>query len=146
MKHNTINHEFVEYVPESLQPGVLYVSMQHATVVHSCSCGCGSEVVTPLSPAAWSLMYDGTSVSLYPSVGSWNLPCQSHYIIRRSRVVWATKWTQRQIEAAKSHDRALIEKYFGQAASTTTASTPLDEPEPSKAPPKKRRWWFRRQS
>jgi len=75
-------------------------------------CGCGSEVVTPLSPAAWSLLFDGVSVSLHPSVGNWNLPCQSHYIIRRNQVLWAKKWSQRQIAAGRARDRARAAAYF----------------------------------
>jgi hypothetical protein len=41
---------FVKGVPRELEPGVLYVSMEYGTVVHSCCCGCGLEVVTPPHP------------------------------------------------------------------------------------------------
>ncbi len=64
----------------------LYVSIEFTTVVHKCCCGCGREVVTPLSPTDWKLTFDGVSISLHPSIGSWNLPCQSHYWIRHNRV------------------------------------------------------------
>ena len=47
--------EFVDYIPEQLNPGVLYVSMRYATVNHLCCCGCGLEVVTTLSPTDWRL-------------------------------------------------------------------------------------------
>ena len=60
-------HLFVKHVPERLKEGILYVSMEYATVVHSCLCGCGNEVVTPLSPTDWQLGFDGASVSLRPS-------------------------------------------------------------------------------
>lgn len=101
MKFTQLSHQFVEYIPETLQPGIMYVSVQHSTVVHSCCCGCGREVVTPLAPSAWSLRFDGATVSIYPSIGSWNLPCQSHYVIRRNKILWATKWPARRTEAAK---------------------------------------------
>ena len=86
MKYDVLEPRFVKAVPRDLEPGVLYVSMEYGTVVHSCCCGCGFEVVTPLTPTDWRLTFDGESVSLWPSVGSWNLPCQSHYVIENNRV------------------------------------------------------------
>lgn len=60
MKQQTIlTHEFVEYMPDELKDGTLYVSMPFATVAHKCCCGCGKEVVTPLSPTDWKLIYAG---------------------------------------------------------------------------------------
>jgi hypothetical protein len=59
-------HRFVEYIPERPEPGMLYVSVPYATVVHRCGCGCGNKVVTPLSPFDWKLAFDGKSISLYP--------------------------------------------------------------------------------
>ncbi|MFO1514338.1 MAG: DUF6527 family protein, partial [Verrucomicrobiota bacterium] len=66
-----ITHEFVEYIPEVLKEQTLYVSIIYKTAVHKCFCGCKREVVTPLSPSGWKLTFDGQSVSLYPSIGSW---------------------------------------------------------------------------
>jgi len=43
----------------------------------------------PLGPTDWKLTFDGESVSLYPSVGNWNFPCQSHYWIQENKVRWA---------------------------------------------------------
>lgn len=88
MRHTSLTHEFVEYVPAVLVEGVLYVSLRFATVVHLCPCGCGNKVVTPLSPADWHLLFDGEVVSLTPSIGNWSLPCKSHYWIRLDRVRW----------------------------------------------------------
>jgi len=97
-----LTHEFVHYIPEQLEPGVLYVSLPFTTVVHLCCCGCGNKVVTPLSPADWSLTFDGASISLSPSIGNWSYPCQSHYWIRGNTAQWAERWTPRQIEAART--------------------------------------------
>jgi len=100
-----MQHEFVSTVPDQLQEGVLYISMAYATAVHRCACGCGHEVVIPFSPTDWSMVFDGETVSLAPSIGNWSFPCQSHYWIERSRVVWAPKWSGRQIEDGRSRDR-----------------------------------------
>ena len=81
-----VEHRFVEFVPEQLEPNTLYISMDYATVVHSCLCGCGQRVITPLTPTDWHLAYDGEAVSLSRSIGNWSFPCQSHYWIERNRV------------------------------------------------------------
>ena len=85
----TLTHEFVEYIPRELKDGVVYVSIPFATVIHKCCCGCGQQVVTPLSPSQWTLIFDGKSISLHPSIGNWNFPCKSHYWIKQNRVSWA---------------------------------------------------------
>jgi hypothetical protein len=99
-----MRHEFVNSIPDRLDEGVLYVSLPYATAIHNCACGCGHEVVTPLSPTDWSMVFDGESVSLSPSVGNWSFPCRSHYWIERDRVVWAPAWTSREIEDGRSRD------------------------------------------
>lgn len=84
----TIEPRFVTNVPRSLEPGVLYVSMVFGTAVHACCCGCGEQVVTPLTPRDWSLLYDGQTVSLWPSIGNWNMRCRSHYLVQQNKIVW----------------------------------------------------------
>ena len=81
-----LKHEFVEFVPERLVDDTLYVSISYATAAHRCCCGCGREVVTPLSPTDWQLTFDGETVSLYPSIGNWNFACRSHYWIENNGV------------------------------------------------------------
>ena len=93
----TLGHEFVDCIPEALEERTVYVSIPFATAVHRCVCGCGSEVVTPLSPNGWQLTFDGDSITLYPSIGNWGFKCQSHYWIRRNDVVWAPKWSDARI-------------------------------------------------
>ncbi len=86
---NSLVHKFVDQVPEDLENGVVYVSIPFSTVIHKCCCGCGHEVVTPLSRSGWKLTFDGESISLDPSIGNRALPCRSHYWIERNQVVWA---------------------------------------------------------
>lgn len=58
--------EFVESFPTVMEQAVLYISIPYRTCGHLCCCGCGLEVVTPLSPAQWSVTFDGQNVSLRP--------------------------------------------------------------------------------
>lgn len=108
----TIKHEFVEFIPKQRQEGVLYISIPYATAVHSCFCGCGLKVVTPISPVGWKLIFDGETVTLSPSIGSWSFPCRSHYFIRRDTVVWGGEMSQDEIEWGRVLDRKARERYF----------------------------------
>ena len=111
-RQSTLKHQFVEYIPDDLEDGTLYVSVPFATAIHKCCCGCDRQVVTPLSPTDWKLIFDGVSVSLDPSIGNWNFPCQSHYWIRRNAVSWAPRWTQKEIDLGRAKDRRLKHQYF----------------------------------
>ena len=106
MKIKQIRPQHVEFIPERLEEGVLYISERYRTAVHKCCCGCGEEVVTPLSPAEWSVRHNGSRVSLWPSIGNWSYRCRSHYVIRDSRVLEAKAMTDRQIQQVKATDRA----------------------------------------
>jgi hypothetical protein len=107
---DALRHEFVEYIPDELEDGVIYVSMDYATAAHKCACGCGSEVITPFSPTDWRLTFDGETVSLRPSIGNWSFPCQSHDWIERGRIRWAPKWSREKIEAGRARDRRAKER------------------------------------
>lgn len=121
-KTKPIRHEFVEEIPRSFDPDVLYISIRFHTTAHLCFCGCGKEVIAPLSPARWQLTYDGETVSLNPSIGNWNLPCRSHYWIHQDRVEWSYDYTPGEIAAAQRHlERRLAEKYGTSRPSRTAA-------------------------
>jgi hypothetical protein len=113
MKPNTeLIPEFVELAPPVLEDGVIYISMIYGSAVHQCCCGCGEKVVTPFGPTDWKLIFDG-AVSLDPSIGNWGFACKSHYFIRHNKVVWAARWSQKQINAGREHDALVKERYFG---------------------------------
>ena len=107
-----IRHEFVEFIPSNKVDGVVYVSIKYATAVHNCCCGCGNKVVTPLSPTDWRLIFDGETISLYPSIGNWNFDCQSHYWIKNDKVEWAPKWTHEQIEHGRKIEKEEKQAFF----------------------------------
>lgn len=119
MKRQILAHEFVEYLPKDLKEGTIYVSMTYATAAHKCCCGCGNEVVTPITPTDWELTFDGESISLDPSIGNWSLPCQSHYWIAHNKVKWARKWSKQEIEAGRMRDRIAKEQFFDDGSTVT---------------------------
>lgn len=106
MRAARLRAEHVEFIPEELEPGVLYVSQRYRTASHLCCCGCGREVVTPLSPAKWRLIEDDGEVSLSPSIGNWSFPCRSHYWISQGEIRWAGAMSSDQISRVQARDRA----------------------------------------
>lgn len=101
-----LTHEFVEYVPERLERGKLYVSIEFATASHLCCCGCGHEVGTPFTPTDRTLSIDGKTVSLDPSIGNWSFPCRSHCWIERKSVRWAGSRSDEQVQRGRESDMA----------------------------------------
>ncbi|WP_235643512.1 DUF6527 family protein [[Flexibacter] sp. ATCC 35208] len=107
-----LQHKFVEFIPEHVEEGILYISIEYCTAIHKCVCGCGNEVVTPLSPTDWELSFDGKTVSLYPSIGNWNFACRSHYWISKSNIEYADRWTTRKIKEGRKSASDAKEKYY----------------------------------
>ncbi len=89
MRSDSLRAVFVEFMPEPLEEGVLYVSTRFKVAIHHCACGCGYNTVTPFGhPSGWNITINGDAVTLHPSIGNQNFPCRSHYWIRDSKVVW----------------------------------------------------------
>ena len=107
-----LSHKFVKNIPDQVEEGVLYISIEYATAIHKCCCGCGNQVVTPLSPTDWKMSFNGQTVSLYPSIGSWDLPCRSHYWITADEIEWAENWSREKVNRNKDEDRKEKEKYY----------------------------------
>lgn len=108
----SIKLERVKFMPKELQPGVLYVSEEFGIAIHLCACGCGSQVRTALGATEYSVSETPEGPSLFPSVGNWQRPCQSHYWIERGEVRWAEKWTPEQIAAGRAREEARRQAYY----------------------------------
>ncbi len=117
MKLRQVTPEFVDEIPHKLEPGKLYVCCRYRAVKHLCACGCGVAINTPLHPTGWTLICDGVSVSLWPSIGNWSEGCQSHYWIRNSRIEWAPAWSKSKILRGRAARDREMDRYF--AASTS---------------------------
>jgi hypothetical protein len=130
-----LKYQFVEFIPDDLEQGTIYISIRFATASHLCCCGCGNKVVTPIRPTDWKLIFDGKTVSLDPSIGNWSFPCQSHYFIRNNRIKWAPKWSREQIERGRARDRHAKRRYFA------SDEAPIDEAEVLEATKEGKSFW-----
>lgn len=134
MRINQLEVQFTEYIPDKLQNGTLYISMEYATASHNCACGCGKEVVTPFTPTDWKLTYDGESVSLSPSIGNWSYPCHAHYFIQHNKIVWAANMSQEAIATGRCIDRARKERqYFKNDTKIIKPNSSASPPQDTKA-------------
>lgn len=109
-RRQSLTFEFVDYIPDLIDDGILYIAPRYDATIHRCACGCGNEVSAPLSPTDWTLVFDGKTVSLDPSIGNWSFPCRSHYWIRRNRIIWAPRWSDEMIERNREHDRRIKQR------------------------------------
>lgn len=139
MTRQTITPEFVEFIPEQLEDGKLYISETYSTAVHKCCCGCGQKVVTPLRPTDWKLHVRGGRVSLHPSIGNWGFPCRSHYWIRHNRVQWSYEMSQEEIDEGRRKDAQLKQRQYDTFESTS-APAPAPRAEPVEQKPEEN-WW-----
>jgi hypothetical protein len=78
----------VEYMPDTLQGGILYHSKRFALAIHLCACGCGVHTVTPLGSGEWSLTGAPEEPTLRPSIGNMQMPCRSHYYVTAGAIEW----------------------------------------------------------
>ncbi len=99
-------------MPQVLEPGVLFVSEEFEVAGHLCACGCENKVITPLGPTEWRFEETDGAPTLRPSIGSWQLPCQSHYWITAGVVRWSYKWTPDQIERRRRAEEERTRAYF----------------------------------
>lgn len=104
--------EFVEFIPKVLEDDILYISIRFRTAVHKCACGCGNKTVTRFSPTDWELTFNGIGVSLYPSIGNWGFPCQSHYWIKENNVEWAEQWSRDKIIRNRIEDKRIKDSFY----------------------------------
>lgn len=106
---------FVDLVPAELEESTLYISIKYKNAIHKCICGCGNRVVTPISPTGWALTFNGATVSLHPSIGSWALPCRSHYWIEKNHVRWSRDWSEQEVQDARHRERQEKKQYYHEA-------------------------------
>lgn len=110
MKRFELQH--VKVMPQDLQNGILYVSLEFGTAHHLCACGCGLKVRTPLSPAEWELQETSLGPTLRPSIGNWQFPCKSHYLIQKGAVVWSNQWSDARIAAGRETEQRKLREYL----------------------------------
>lgn len=90
---------YVEYMPEVIEEGKLYVSKKFGLTIHLCACGCGVKTPLPVKGEGiesddihqpWIMTMNGDKITLSPSIGNFigENPYHAHYFIRDNKIVW----------------------------------------------------------
>lgn len=101
----------VKYMPKELEPGILYYSSEFDTAAHLCACGCSSKIRTPIGPTEWSIRNTPNGPTLRPSVGNWQKPCKSHYLITNGGIEWSGTWSDEQIKRGRKKEQVRRKEY-----------------------------------
>jgi hypothetical protein len=86
LKKVEVTPVYIEFIPDVLEEGKIYISKEYGVTVHNCLCGCTGKTIMPISrPDDWKLIeHEDGKISFIPSVGNFQLPCKSHYIITKN--------------------------------------------------------------
>ena len=126
MRIDRLRPAFVADIPETLEPGVLYMALAYDAMAHLCACGCGAEVATPIGPTDWRIAWNGVGMTVRPSIGNGSLACRSHYVIEAGRISWCAPMSDRDI--ARERARTAVVKGLGPAPVAPKIKSP-HEPE-----------------
>lgn len=90
MKIDELQPVYVENIPNPIEEGKLYISIEYKVAIHLCACGCQGKAVTPLAKDEWSLTDVDGKVTLRPSIGNWSgeSPHHAHYYITNNKIEW----------------------------------------------------------
>src|SRR6476620_5497878 len=116
----TVDLKLIDHLPIHLEEGILYVSEEFEIAGHLCPCGCGSKVITPLGINEWSLSTHDEKPTLKPSIGNWQLPCQSHYWIDDGEILWSYGWSEEEIKAGHLAEELQRKEYYDKMLQTVT--------------------------
>jgi len=115
----------VEYLPKDLKQGILYVSEEFGIAGHLCPCGCKNKIMTPLDPSEWSFKEINYTPTLYPSIGNWQLPCRSHYLITHGNIEWSYDWSEDEIIVGREAEARKRKEYYDDLEAEQTKKTIL---------------------
>lgn len=81
---------FDECLPpkEEFEGGKIYISRKYHGAAHLCLCGCGLYVFMDINHEnynyGWDLIENNGKITFSPSIGNFQYPCKSHYIITKN--------------------------------------------------------------
>ena len=93
--HRVVVVDSMTAIPERLG-GTIYIVRRGGIdrrAAFECPCRCGRKIdlslILSTQQPSWAATTDGDKVTLHPSVWLRSDPCQCHFFIRGSRVIWA---------------------------------------------------------
>lgn len=88
-------YQLVDRIPTDMREGVVYHTEEFELAGLLCACGCGHRI-TVLVPDSHQVWDEGGFATIRPSVGVFDAPCKSHYVISAGDVQWLPAFTGAQ--------------------------------------------------
>lgn len=88
-------YQLVDRIPTQMREGVVYHTQEFELAGVLCACGC-SHRITLLVPDSHEVWDEGGYATIRPSVGVFDAPCKSHYVISAGDVQWLPAFTGAQ--------------------------------------------------
>lgn len=80
-------YRLVNRIPKQMEESIVYHTEEFELAGLLCACGCEHRItlIVPESHRVWD---EGGYATIQPSVGVFDAPCKSHYVIRAGNVQW----------------------------------------------------------
>ncbi|MER9102653.1 DUF6527 family protein [Mesorhizobium sp. M0848] len=88
-------YQLVDRIPTDMRESVVYHTEEFELAGLLCACGCGHRI-TLLVPDSHQVWGEGGFATIRPSVGVFDAPCKSHYVISAGDVQWLPAFTGAQ--------------------------------------------------
>ncbi|MES0039793.1 DUF6527 family protein [Mesorhizobium sp. M0046] len=88
-------YQLVDRIPTDMREDVVYHTEEFELAGLLCACGCGHRI-TLLVPDSHKVWDEGGFATIRPSVGVFDAPCKSHYVISAGDVQWLPAFTAAQ--------------------------------------------------
>lgn len=88
-------YQLVDRIPTQMREGVVYHTLEFELAGLLCACRCGHRI-TLLVPDSHQVWDEGGCATIRPSVGVFDAPCKSHYVISAGDVQWLPAFTEAQ--------------------------------------------------
>ena len=80
-------YQLVDRIPTQMREGVVYHTEELELAALLCACGCGHRV-NLLVPDGHQVLNEGGYATIRPSVGVFDAPCKSHFVVSAGDVHW----------------------------------------------------------
>lgn len=95
-------YQLVRRTPATLCEGVVYHNEEFELAALLCACGCGHRIDLMVPDSHQVLDHDGLA-TVRPSIGVFDAPCLSHFIIRAGEVEMLAPFSQSQASVVMGH-------------------------------------------
>ena len=109
-------YQLVDRIPTEMREGVVYHTEEFELAGLLCACGCGHRI-TLLVPDSHEVRREAGYATIRPSIGVFDSPCKSHYLISGGDVQWLPAFTD--AHAAKIM-HAQIDRHVALAAKSAS--------------------------